>query len=183
MDETKKAITLAEQAGNELYRYVSSKPLSKFDQAVANQRYTMVDPWNKELIWGYSGKKETGSDQNFLQVLVIPKGFCPRGQAPIGGIGPTLEAVEFFYSENGIPCDEDPAYKWEDRMKIIGNTSGLHRIFGSWKNTDFHICRSQRLLFLTVMTVSLWLRMQKCSIECHTATTLPSRIGFWKRET
>lgn len=129
MDETKKAITMAEQAGNQLYKYASSKPLSKFDQAVANQRYTMTDPWNKELIWGYSGKKEVGSDQNFLQVLVIPKGFCPRGSAPIGGIGPSLESVEFFYSENGIPCDEDPNYKWGERMKIMpgDSTIYLHR--------------------------------------------------------
>ena len=126
MDETKKAITLAEQAGNELYRYASSRPLSKFDQAVANQRYTMVDPWNKELIWGYSGVKEDATNQNFFQVLVIPKGFCPRGQAPIGGIGPSLEAVEFFYSENGIPCDQDPSYKWEDRMKIMPNDSTIY---------------------------------------------------------
>lgn len=129
MDETQKAITLAEQAGNALYKYVGKGNLSKFDQAVANQRYTMVDPWNKELIWGYSGKKEHGGDQNFLQVLVMPKGFCPRGQSPIGGIGPTLEAVEFFYSKNGVPCDKDSEYKWEDRMKIMpgDSTIYLHR--------------------------------------------------------
>ncbi|MCY6339106.1 RagB/SusD family nutrient uptake outer membrane protein [Bacteroides fragilis] len=86
----------------------------------------MVDPWNKELIWGYSGVKEDATNQNFFQVLVIPKGFCPRGQAPIGGIGPSLEAVEFFYSENGIPCDQDPSYKWEDRMKIMPNDSTIY---------------------------------------------------------
>lgn len=129
MEETKKAISMAEQAGNKLYNYASSKPLNKFDQAVANARFTMIDPWNSELIWGYSGKKEIGSDQNFIQVLVTPKGFCPRGQAPIGGIGPTLEAVEFFYSKNGLPCNEDPNYNWENRMKIMpgDSTIYLHR--------------------------------------------------------
>lgn len=62
----------------------------------------MVDPWNKELIWGYSGVKEDATNQNFFQVLVIPKGFCPRGQAPIGGIGPSLEAVEFSIPKTGF---------------------------------------------------------------------------------
>ncbi|WP_291528390.1 RagB/SusD family nutrient uptake outer membrane protein [Bacteroides sp. UBA939] len=129
MEENKKAITMAEQAGNELYRHVSSIPLSKFDQAIANQRYTMVNPWNNELIWGYSGFKET-TNQEYFQTLVMPKGFgAPLSGSPVGGLGPTLRAVEFFYSENGIPCDEDPDYDWENRMDILpgDSTIYLHR--------------------------------------------------------
>lgn len=83
MDETKKAITLAEQAGNELYRYASSRPLSKFDQAVANQRYTMVDPWNKELIWGYSGVKEDATNQNFFRCWLSLKDFVHEVRLPL----------------------------------------------------------------------------------------------------
>lgn len=130
MDETKKAITMADEAGIRLYKYTSTKPLSKFDQAVANQRFTMTDPWNQELIWGYSNAKETGSNQNNIQTMVTPRGICPRdARDPVGGIGPSLRAVEFFYSKNGIPCDEDPNYKWEDRMKIMpgDSTIYLHR--------------------------------------------------------
>lgn len=128
MDEAQKAITMAEQNGAGLYKYNSPVPLSDFDQAVANQRYTMIDPWNKELIWGYSSSKES-TNQNYFQVLVMPKGFCPRGQAPIGGIGPSLTAVEFFYSKNGLPCDQDPAYDWDNRMTIKpgDSTIYLHR--------------------------------------------------------
>lgn len=128
MDESLLAITMAEQVGLDLYKYNSPKPLSDFDQAVANQRYTMIDPWNKELIWGYSSSKET-TNQNYFQVLVMPKGFCPRGGAPIGGIGPSLTAVEFLYSKNGLPCDQDPAYDWTNRMAILpgDSTIYLHR--------------------------------------------------------
>lgn len=126
MDETKKAIDMAHQVNIALYKYNSTKPLTAFDQAVANQRGTMVDPWNSELIWGYSGKKEVGGDNNYYQPLVIPKGFCPRGVSPIGGIGPSLTAVEFFHSKNGLPIDKDPAYKFEDRMKIMDGDSTIY---------------------------------------------------------
>lgn len=129
MDEIKKAIQLAESANIRLYKNTSIPGLSTFDQAVLDARYTMVDPWNSELIWGYSGRKEIATDQNFMQVLVTPKGFCPRGVAPIGGIGPSLTAVEWFYSDKGIPCDQDPSFDWEGRFTIApgDSTLKLHR--------------------------------------------------------
>lgn len=129
MDETKKAIQMAEAENIALYKYTKKSGLSKFEQAVYDARYTMVDPWNSELIWGYSGTKESATNENYMQVLVTPKGFCPRGVRPVGGIGPTLTAVEIFYSKNGVPCDEDPQYDWENRYTVApgDSTLQLHR--------------------------------------------------------
>lgn len=129
MDETLKAITMAENAGYELYKYKSEKPLNAFDQAIANTRYTMLDKWNKELIWGYTGKKESAGAGESYQTIVIQNGFRNGATPPFGGIGPTLTAVELFYSKNGLPCDQDPSFDWSNRMKFLpgDSTIQLHR--------------------------------------------------------
>lgn len=129
MDETQKAIDMAESAGYALYEYKSDKPLNDFEQAVANTRYTMIDKWNKELIWGYTGTKETAGNGNNYQTSVIKNVFRNRATPPFGGIGPTLTAVEMFYSKNGIPAEEDPTFDWENRFTIAegDSTIKLHR--------------------------------------------------------
>lgn len=129
MDETKKAIDMAEGAGFALYHYKSERPLSSFDQAVANTRYTMLDRWNKELLWGYSGTKEPAGNGNYYQTSVIQNGFRDGATPPFGGIGPTLTAVEMFYSKNGIPAEQDPTFDWVNRFKIADgdSTIQLHR--------------------------------------------------------
>ena len=129
MEETQKAITMAESAGHMLYKYNSGKPLNAFDQAVANTRYTMLDRWNKELLWGYSGTKEPSGDGNYYQTSVIQNGFRNGATPPFGGIGATLTAVEMFYSNKGIPCEEDQSFDWANRLKIApgDSTIRLHR--------------------------------------------------------
>lgn len=128
MTETKKAIDMAKSAGHILYKYKSEKPLNDFDQAIANTRYTMIDPWNKELLWGYSGTKEAANG-NYYQTAVIQNGFRNGATPPFGGIGATLITVETFYSKDGKFCNEDPNFDWANRMTIApgDSTIKLHR--------------------------------------------------------
>lgn len=127
MEENKKAIELAESAGNMLYTYSKSVVTDPFKQAVLNTRWQMVDPWNSELIWGYSANKENDNAQYSFQTLAIPRGWRPN--PPVGGVGATLNAVELFYSKNGIPAETDPSYDWNNRYTIAtgDETIKLHR--------------------------------------------------------
>lgn len=129
MDETLKAIQMAESLGNvNLYEYKSqnTKTLSKFDQAIANSRYTLLDKWNSEIIWAYTRYKEDPQGNSY-QNFCTPTGF--RVGNPLGSLGPTLKPVEIFYTKNGIPGDEDPAYDWNNRMTVApkDSTIMLHR--------------------------------------------------------
>lgn len=130
MDETQKAIDMAHAAGYSLYQYRQKTTNDPFEQAVLNARYTMIDPWNSELIWGYTGQKENlgGGLSNSLQAHAIPIGFRTT-LPPFGGAGPTLTAVEMFYSEKGVPANEDPDFDWEGRFTIASgdSTIKLHR--------------------------------------------------------
>lgn len=120
MDQCWLAIQAAERNRVELYRYVpkGGKPLSPRDQAIANCRHVIVEPWNQELIWGYSGWKENFGDGGSIQAHTIPHGISASTGAPYGALGPTLWSTELFLTENGLPIDKDPNFHYADRFKI-----------------------------------------------------------------
>lgn len=120
MIECEKAIELAEANGIKLYRYTpkSGETLTKRDQAIANCRYVIAEPWNSELIWGYSGKKETFGDTNSMQTHIIPHGFSNSSGVPYGALGATLWSTNLYLTENALPIDKDPGFHYADRFKI-----------------------------------------------------------------
>ncbi|WP_273163029.1 RagB/SusD family nutrient uptake outer membrane protein [Bacteroides fluxus] len=129
MDECKKAIQMAEQAGIKLYTYTKKTNLSAKDQAIANTRNVVVDAWNQELIWGYSGWKESWGDGGSIQTAIIPKGISTSSGAPWGALGATAYSADLFLTENGLPIDEDPAYNYPNRYTVPEGDSVaiLHR--------------------------------------------------------
>lgn len=122
MDEFKIAINMAHGQGFGLYNYQSSTPLSPFDQAVANARYTVLDSWNKEIIWAYTGSRSEPG--NFF----APRGITNNTSKPVGGVSASLKTVEMFYTANGIPCDTDPSFDWNNRFNVEDDevTCNLH---------------------------------------------------------
>lgn len=123
MTETKKAIDMAEGAGFKLYEYTGPVK-DNFDKAVKTAQYTMVAPWNSELIWGYTGRKESGDWESSLQRHTIPRGW--HAGLPHGGISANLVTVETFYTENGLPIDADAQYDYSKRMDILPGDSTIY---------------------------------------------------------
>lgn len=129
LDECKKAIEMARQAGVDLYRYNKKSGLSAWDQAIANSKYVVVDPWNKELIWGYSGWKEAFNDGASVQTHAIPKGISPSAGSPYGALGATSISADLYLTKNGLPITEDPEFNYTERFKVPAGDSvaTLHR--------------------------------------------------------
>ncbi len=117
LEETEKAISMAEEAGAKLYRYQGGSGLSPFEQAVANIRHVVVDPWNEELLWGYSGWKEPWGHGNSIQTHIIPTGISPNAK-PWGALGATLTSASLFLTENGLPMDGDDDFDYEKRFTV-----------------------------------------------------------------
>lgn len=68
-------------------------------------RFTFIDKDNsKEVIWGWCQKEGSSS--------LVQKETLPRwNDLTWGGTAPTLNQIERFYTENGLPIDEDPSYQ------------------------------------------------------------------------
>lgn len=75
-------------------------------------RLNFIDKDNtSEVIWGYCEKE--GSSYG-VQGKTVPR----WGQLSWGGIAPTLRQIERFYTENGLPIDEDPSYSYANRYDV-----------------------------------------------------------------
>lgn len=113
MDELKTAINMAKGSGYDLYKYSEGKNLSSFDQAIADARYTLLDSWNKEIIWAYTGERSTGPANYYA-----PRGISSNASVSVGGVSPSLKTVEMFYTKNGKPYDADPEFDWNSRYQV-----------------------------------------------------------------
>ena len=158
LDEAAEAIRRAEEGARRIYQSKNVPNGSAFEKAVDAERYVMTDPWNEELIWGYSGTKESFNSGNSYQQHLIPRGMgAIRGA--IGGIGTTFDIVKLFYTENGLPIDIDPAY---DETKIMTIDSEKSTIY-------LHLHREPRFY--------AWIGFDRGDYPCNGITNLKLRAG------
>jgi len=130
MDAAQEAITLAEANGCKLYTNPTSG-LSAFDQGVKNYHDTfcenMAESYPEEFI---------DADGNITCCEYIQRDTGPHVTKSYNGqtsfceyLVPTFEAVEMYYSKNGLPMDVDPLTKDLNLYSVASNdsTALLHR--------------------------------------------------------
>lgn len=117
-EEIKKAIDQAEAMGIVLYEH-NVVDGGLVEQGKFNYRYSMVQPWNNELIWGYSVPEGYYGWQRHSMPRVTGEAY--NGQAP------SISMVESYYTENGLPIEVDPTFEYDDRYEIADSTIVLHR--------------------------------------------------------
>lgn len=106
VDACKEAIDMCHAQGKKLYRVVDPQ-LSTVNDVFKLQttyRQAICDRWNCELIWG-------GTNSNCVyrsrqaQARIIR--LAPEHTSITSEWAPTLKIVEKYYSENGVPIEED----------------------------------------------------------------------------
>jgi len=122
-EKWKRAIEATEEALDEAYA-AGTVLFEDYDNAVSNCRYAIVEPWNQELIWGYRHEWYWGW-QRHCAPRVIEGGQVTAA----GGTAPTLRQIELYYTENGLPIDQDPSFDYANRYQIAtgDSTIQLHR--------------------------------------------------------
>ena len=88
---------------------ISYNSLSEEKRKEYDYRYTMVDPWNCELIWGFTNIENNQTWQRHS--MLRPYTF--------NGISPTLKMVEAYYTRNGLPIEQDPEFDYEKRYQLV----------------------------------------------------------------
>ncbi|MEA5080808.1 MAG: RagB/SusD family nutrient uptake outer membrane protein [Dysgonamonadaceae bacterium] len=121
------AINAAHAANVKLYTY--QKPIYEFDKEDSktseimeyayNNRFSIVDPWNIELIWGYSNVNPTGagSMQSACQVFNIE--LPNNWNYSYNYLAATQTITEQFYTKHGVLMDEDKTFEYESRNNIV----------------------------------------------------------------
>lgn len=119
VDACREAIEFCESLGYKLYEYkpqFSQFNLSDTTLTQMSLRNAFNEKWNSEVIWANTNSTVVG-----LQGNATPRGLDPELSASTGAQGnmaPPLKIVELFYSDNGVPIEEDITWNYADRFKL-----------------------------------------------------------------
>lgn len=139
IDAIDAAIAICEKNGVELYKY--EKSIYIFDredysvnpenlQRIYDLRFAITDPWNKELVWGFS-------DLNYYNQGELAHSTNMRLPEGYGGgttntpeyswqwMAATYRMVERYYTENGVPLEEDLTFDADKKWEVT-RTPGLN---------------------------------------------------------
>jgi len=167
LDAITEAIDIAEANGKELYRYegtpkfwdVENFQESEIIQYVYNERFSIVEPWNDEVIWGYSGLDFTG--QGGFAHATNMRSVADPTQAGYAWqwLGADYRMAELFYSKNGVPISEDKTYPYDDRLKL--NTipdDDYHKGYMQQgeRTINLHLNREPRFYAWMTVDRSIW---------------------------
>jgi hypothetical protein len=130
----KAAIDACTGNGHKLYEFVPrsvSTKVSDSTQRLMSIRAAVTDKWNVELIWGASNSIGGGSRgfQSLSQARLSPfTGTIPNES--IGSmLAPPIHIAEMFYSNNGVPIEEDKNYKYASRFTGLRQALASERYY------------------------------------------------------
>jgi hypothetical protein len=107
----KEAIDISYRSGHVLYHYVpgGSTVMSPETQLKYTLRGAVTERFNTEIIW-----PDTHSSNNF-QHQCMPLLEAANYNGGANELGATLKIAEQYYTDNGLPIDEDPTWDYENR--------------------------------------------------------------------
>ncbi|TKG96409.1 RagB/SusD family nutrient uptake outer membrane protein [Puteibacter caeruleilacunae] len=114
LNALEEAIEFCHTSGHSLYNFVPpvfAGNLSDSTIIAMGTRGAVTEKWNQEIIWG-----DSDSDPGpLLQWLCHPAFSVLHGGGKVGStLAPSLNIVEQFYTNNGVPIDEDIAWEGKD---------------------------------------------------------------------
>lgn len=115
------AILVAELAGHALFQqedYVSRYVIHDTLQMNCALRSAVTDPYNKEIIWGCAKSWDADTQhRSFARLGSYVNEVCSSNLAP------PLRIAEQFYSDHGVPIEEDSSWDYENRyaLKVAKN--------------------------------------------------------------
>ena len=115
----REAIDLAHQAGHALYEFPDA-PADWSDTTVTKLsiRGSIAERWNDEVIWGDSNSPVGTTLQSWSQARIVPGLTGVARESTRSYWSPPLRIAEMFYTENGVPIDEDRNYDFEGRYDV-----------------------------------------------------------------
>lgn len=149
------AIEACEAAGIKLHKFSNTLiNLSERQKLEMDIRNAICEPWNEEVIWGFTN----GVGSN-IQLQAVPRlnPAYPSNETPLGQISPTLTMVESFYTRNGLPINEDRTWDFSSRYKLQrADEKELDYLQQGYTTANLHFQREPRFYASMAFDGSLW---------------------------
>lgn len=142
-EASKEAIDICHEAGISLYQFSlgagQNVPLSDTTKIQMSIRGSVTERWNTETIWA-----DPNSLMNQEDLYTVWDPFV-NPNALQGKYGPTLQIAELFYSENGVPINEDKTFDYANRYALKTSTSAdMYNIKPFYTTAKLHFNRENR---------------------------------------
>jgi hypothetical protein len=134
------AINAALENGVVLYKFSSTPPNyeneyeeSEFLRSLYDLKYSIVDKWNSELIWGNSNPVRDNDWWQMQAACMMKNPTASSVEAAWQWIAPTLRIAELYYTENGLPIDQDLSYDFQNRFNTttVGTSQNYQAQYGT----------------------------------------------------
>ncbi|GAA3620528.1 RagB/SusD family nutrient uptake outer membrane protein [Flavivirga jejuensis] len=126
LDATEEAIAQALSVGKSMYVY-NQEPyffdrddweVSGIMKHAYSLRFSIVEPWNNELIWGLSNINDRSSGFTFQTATNIRAEGSTVTSNAWQWMGVSHRMTELFYTKNGVPINDDKTFNYENRLSI-----------------------------------------------------------------
>ncbi|WP_352423222.1 RagB/SusD family nutrient uptake outer membrane protein [Proteiniphilum sp.] len=167
LDGIKEAIDFAENRGKKLYTFegqpkfwdVDNFEKSEIIQYAYNKRFAIVDGWNDELLWGYSGLDYEG--QGGFAHATNMRSVADPTQAGYAWqwLGADYRMTELYHTKNGVPIDEDKTFEYDNRLQITEiPDDNYHKGYmqAGQRTIKLHLNREPRFYAWMVVDRCIW---------------------------
>lgn len=124
-EAAKEAIDAAIAQGVTMYYYTDTPPTFdannfqfKFVRDQYNNRFSITDPWNSELVWGNSSPVTNGQFWQIQSPALMKDPTSSAVEAAWQWLSPTLRMAETYYTKNGLPINEDKNFDYSNRYDV-----------------------------------------------------------------
>lgn len=184
LDATEIAIEAAEAQGKKLYEFSGQVKFwdqddwekSEIMKYCYNNRFSINDPWNSEVVWGYSNIYYTSSSSIAAASNLRGDPDNPNNSAfSFQWLGTSFRMSELFYTRNGVPVDEDKTFDYNHRLDITtipDDTYHLGYMQPGEKTVKLYLNREPRFY--------AWIAVDRCIWRDYDTRVYPMmRSGEW----
>ena len=184
LDATEIAIEAAEAQGKKLYEFSGQVKFwdqddwekSEIMKYCYNNRFSINDPWNSEVVWGYSNIYYTSSSSIAAASNLRGDPDNPNNAAfSFQWLGTSFRMSELYYTRNGVPVDEDKTFDYDHRLDITtipDDTYHLGYMQPGEKTVKLYLNREPRFY--------AWIAVDRCIWRDYDTRVYPMmRSGEW----
>lgn len=174
----KDAIIIAEQAGNKLYEFderLNYDPCPEVLEELS-LRGAITERFNPEIVWAL-GNNGTDGLQNLCSPHLTKFAIGNNMWRACSQLNPTIEMVEQFYTEHGLPIDEDMTFDYQDRYGLTTTPDDPHRFMKDYQTIKLHLNREPRFYAYVGFDGGKWFSDEFCQASDDTPSDVSTRNG------
>ena len=156
----KEAIEEAHANGHKLYEFEGTAESRNWSDETIRRltiRGALTERWNDEIVWDSSGRQVSGL-QSQAQAILDPQVTGRNANSTTPVLSATLRIAEMFYSDNGVPIEEDKNYDHGRRYQLKrAEPEDLYRIKPGYETVKLHFNREPRFYASLGFDGGIWI--------------------------